>query len=301
MIDMIYSVFSVSLVSGSVVMFLRPTLPLLGAFYNKTVGQCYLYRAIFAVISIYLIATYLPHNTGILVRRNIAKNFVDKHLSQIISSQENEIGIKYPGLPEISYGKLPNRVSSYFPDEDTIYLSTDEVYFLTPDTDKDSWSWHLFKGRFSVHLEHTLHHELAHYYVDKIMERLETRSSEQSDQESAIAFLSNNLMNRLIHEGIADYIQDRMWADKKKVLDLDDVKITPGFLESQVSDFYTTALRLTKPIIDKFGSRGINYLVYHSFDGKNLLNLISFQKKAMLDLENGWNIDSAIMKKSKDP
>ena len=230
-----------------------------------------------------LVIKFVPI-VGVKGRRMLAERFVDKNLTQIINTQEKELDIKYLVAPKILYtNSCRESVASYSAEEIAIRLATDTTYFTVTGNHTINWSVGLLLGTArTVNLRNTLNHELSHFYMDRLIRGTSDEILRKLNPNTAGDL--DELMNRLIQEGIADYIEDRMVVEKKVVGPLRDVIVDQAYFSKHANDFYSVALELVKPIIDRHKSRGIEYLVLHSLDGTRLRDLSGFQKKALLEL-----------------
>ncbi|MBI3633913.1 MAG: hypothetical protein HY226_06540 [Candidatus Vogelbacteria bacterium] len=226
----------------------------------------------------------MPEELRIKGRRFLAESFVKKNLREMIGLQEKRFGIKYQGMPKILYTNLGRgSVSSYSADDSAIYLSTDTTYLTITDNDGLNWSIGLLVGvDRQVNLRTTLNHELVHFYIDKYIHKVPENILQKLNPKSAGNL--DELMNRLVQEGIADYIQDGMSIEKKKVSQLRSANVDADYFTEHTNDFYSIALELVKPVIDIYKVRGIEYLITHSLDGTRLKDLRGFQKKALEEL-----------------
>ncbi len=125
-------------------------------------------------------------------RRNI-----DQHVIEAISLQEKELGIKHQGRPNVKFRRPPFEgvylaEANYIPWTDTIHFDSFlPTLFISTAT----------FGLCNINYRGVLHHELGHFYCDKIRER------------NNIAF-SNNQFTRTIEEGIAEYFRRSIRSEK---------------------------------------------------------------------------------------
>lgn len=242
-------------------------------------------RAALCVLLVFFLVIFwiILEDFGLFGRKFLAENFVDNNLAKIVAEQEKKLGIRYISLPKILYVNPGRKAISSYVSPGQIRLAADRVYFTVTDWTLVNRFLGFFLGTSSsASLYSTLNHELSHCYVDSLIrntpnELLKTLNPNESPS-------LDELMNRLIQEGIADYVEDCMSSDRRKVGELRMAKIDLDYFQNHTNDFYSVALELVKPIIDRYGNAGIDYLVLRSLDGTRLNDLRGFQAAALKEL-----------------
>lgn len=216
------------------------------------------------------------------------QEFVEKHLEEIILAQEKKLGLSYPALPKDIRYLLPlaekdnSTIGLYDSKTDTIYLQSGRL--TTP-----GFNWGDFLARIIAgnlrEVKVTLDHELGHFYCDKLSESL-GRGSWRSDLD--IHKDSELISIKLVSEGIAEYFERTMNGGEDIFKDSFWPKELKGFFFPKKIDkytlFYGGGHHLVKPIIEKHGEKGIIYLMFKFPNATELLDLPSYQKKALREL-----------------
>ncbi|MBI5065311.1 hypothetical protein HZA97_03665 [Candidatus Woesearchaeota archaeon] len=210
--------------------------------------------------------------------------YIEKNLTQLIQNQEKVLGIKHFGVPKVEYGlpkDIPNIVKIagvfrgfYTPENDTIYLVTGTL--VTPEHTWEDILGNIFNLGETKVVNDTLYHELGHYYADKLGEMI-------GIPEDASLSQSEIISTKLVSEGIAEYFEHKTLGTQydKPPEYLDELeKFT-----SDTAFFYDGGYQLVKPIIDKYGDKGIAYLMIMLPTTQELIHLSEYQKKAMKFLE----------------
>lgn len=201
----------------------------------------------------------LPHPEAI--------NYVTSNLGDIISSQEKTIGIKHFGLPKIVFKGCGFRGDreSYNPDTNTltIYMPRAHVHF-SPLTTED-----------------IIRHGLGHFYVDKLSESLGNGSWPPDDKDNI-----DYVRKRLVFEGIGEYFRRKSFNEKDNFKDSQWPKTIEEFEKDAKSLYYTGGYHLVKPIIDKHGQKGIEFLITVPPEKEDLVDLPGYQRKALKYLES---------------
>lgn len=228
-----------------------------------------------------LAAVTLP--TGYFVQKKINREvpiYVKSHLEEIMKKQEEVLGIKHFGVPEISFDPAPSTkrenvfkamptIGEYDSKNDKIYLPLGLA--ITPEKNLTN-SLAKFLTLGSTHnIKVTLDHELAHFYTDKVNEALgkgdwpeyyEISPNSTSPEEDKKRSKNDNL--QIISEGIATYFER---------------KLNIGFVKKP--PIYEKGFRLVRPIIDKHGKKGIEYLITHTPSADKLTDLKTYQKAVL--------------------
>jgi hypothetical protein len=125
----------------------------------------------------------------------------------------------------------------------------------------------------------TLWHELGHFYFDKLAEYCKCKDESIHDPQRTHPFVA-----RIVDEGIGTYF-DR--AEKPKTDIFSDSMWAELNGEKKVGTdyrFYRGGYHLVKPIIDRYSTLGMIYLLQHPPMVKSLTELPAYQKKALEDL-----------------
>lgn len=231
----------------------------------------------------------MPYVAGIISHK-IESNLIERdnfhgyvgrrHLEEIVKNQEKMLGIKHFGIPEISYGTDQNinisgaiLCGSYDPKEDRIYLPPE----LTV-----------------CNVKETLGHELGHFYLDKLNE-----SIGKGDFPRDVRYNPEEIGIMLISEGIAEYFgraisnrkdnfNDSEWPRPEKHWIWRDYPVDryigERFRNPRI--IYDGGFHFVKPIIEKYGKDGIEYLINNHPRGKDLHNIPEYQRKVMRELSN---------------
>ena len=212
------------------------------------------------------------------------KSYVETHLSQIIERQEKKLGIGHFGVPKVSYEYPPwvtdeDKASAapggYGAEEDTIYIPLEMS--VTPEFSLTNAIRNvaIFGNVFSV--EKTLEHELGHFYADKLSECL---GKERSFSDQA----KHQIAAHIVSEGIAEYFQRALNDGQDDFKDSDWPRTPAEFLTEKV--IYSGGFHIVKPIIDRYGTNGIMYLISNLPHEENLNNLQNYQSRVLQNLSN---------------
>lgn len=206
------------------------------------------------------------------------REYVEEHLEEIINAQEQELGIEYTERPVLRY-RLPDdeinlldtfagkaSLGIYNPDEEVIYLRSGVL--ATPGFNISDFFAQCFTiGRVTDTLP-IISHELVHFYTDKRWEELTgmdwgSARDEIKKNPSLIKGFG------VVVEGIATYVQKRVHPNE-------DFQNVPA---------YEAARDFVAPLIDRFGGRGIDYLLLHIPTEQELNSPRGYYKKAGIMLD----------------
>ncbi len=194
------------------------------------------------------------------------KTYVTQNLGSILSSQENTLGIQHFVKPKIVLKGCGFRGDREFydPDTDTIelYVPRAAVHF-SPLTTED-----------------LIRHGLGHFYADKLSESLRNGNWPPEVEENI-----DYMRYGLVSEGIAEYFRRKSHKEEDTFKDTRWPKTLEEF-ENIGYDLicYTGGYHLVKPIIDKHGQKGIEYLITNPPEKEDLKDLPRYQKRALKDL-----------------
>ncbi len=208
---------------------------------------------------------------------NNIQPYVESHLAEIIKNQEEKLGIKHFGIPKISYHLPPGESSwltagLYDQKKDEIYLPLGAA--ITPEKNFENTAA-VYLSFGSVHnVKETLDHELGHFYVDKLSESL--GRVDWLDFSDHIP-TDDKIGTKLIAEGIAEYFKKTINNGKDDFNDSDFPKELKEFWTIDV--IYHGGFHLVKPIIDRYGKKGIEHLILIPPTIEDLHNLPAYQSK----------------------
>ena len=207
--------------------------------------------------------------------------YVQENLEQIIQKQEEKIGINYPAeRPKIEY---------VFPEKDIdfgvmgIYNETrDTLYLPSGLLTKPEWDFNdfiatvaTFNGTYEV--KKVIDHELAHFYCDKIQEQSLGNSSHLFQRNLFLP--EERIANLLVNEGIAKYIEDKMNSNDQKIFPFEE---WPSTLEQfSNKEIYLGGYTIVKPIIDKYGKKGIKFLLFNHPTPKETFRPSEYQQRIL--------------------
>lgn len=218
--------------------------------------------------------------------------YVRSHLEEIMKDQEVVLGIKHMGVPEISFEDAPctkgrsflaslEISGEYVPKEDKIYLPL--VFKITPEKKLINTlaSWMTFGSISNV--KEVLDHELGHFYVDKLSEALgrgncpDYSGIDVKTRSGMNDYMEKSLGIKVVSEGIARYFDIKM----------NDREVSHVSWPRELEDFsrswsiFDVGYKLVKPIIDKHGREGIEYLITNFPSSKEIFKLDNYQNRAL--------------------
>jgi hypothetical protein len=200
-------------------------------------------------------------------RYNSAPQYVEKNLRNIIAAQEEKLGIQHFGIPKIKYGYNKKGSNGYYDEKTETILLRDGIVTGQGCSMLDKIANFLTLNLFSFDVKLTLDHELGHYYPDKLS---------KSIGNGPWPIFPNhwNAPGLLrLSEGIAEYFAITMnnITDYKKY--------------HNWTLLYPEGYELVKPIIDKYGPKGIKYLILKSpKPSEEPINIKEYQRKILNDL-----------------
>ncbi|MDP3698878.1 MAG: hypothetical protein Q8R47_04785 [Nanoarchaeota archaeon] len=200
--------------------------------------------------------------------------YVEINLEQLIQEQEERIGIQYPAQRPVIHYHLPADKSGNFGLYDR---KTNEIFLQNDRYELPDWDVETVYD--------TINHELAHYYLDKLSEkRTNTNWPEYNDRT-----MLEKLGIKLISEGTATYIERKMNGKEDTFTDAKWPKALGGFFSSwelipKDEIVYSGGFHLVKPIIDRYGEKGIEYLLFNPPKGQEMFNLPLYQQRILEEL-----------------
>lgn len=209
-------------------------------------------------------------------RDNIRREATSK-LEEIMNQQEKRFGISYDHKPKLEF-KVPNELSEIFAyytkEDDTIHLNSESLSY---DGDSIIDSYVNLLELNVMNYRPVLEHELGHFYYDQYLEK-------QGITEKDILDLGSDVIGiKLISEGIAGYFE-RAHSKEKWEDDFTDDEWPKDINNFEVRTnrvIYSGGYHLVKPIIDKYGLEGMNYLILNPPKRKDLNNLPSYQENIL--------------------
>ena len=207
----------------------------------------------------------------ILAQNIEIKNIQDKfqeisvRIEKCIIEQENRLKIQHNGTPGIkTIFELPFLEALYNHNTNSVFVPIGSVMGNKVTTA-------------------TLHHELAHFYCDKISEEagLGNFGPDKTMPEH------QQTSTRLIAEGIAEYFEKFM-TDKER----DNFEDSEWYdMSEEKSDdvkyrtIYDGGYHLVKPIIDRFGvEKSVKYFIFHLPTKSDLKNILAYQARIFNEL-----------------
>ena len=223
--------------------------------------------------------------TGVLVAASMerkegeVKTYVDQNLEQLIQEQEETLNIAYPPTPPPLQYSLPPEKKMY--GASGLYdYENNVIYLRSSFLDPPEWDLNIAKE--------TLHHELGHYYMDTLSERLVNHNYPYYPDAMP---LTEMLGIKLVSEGTASYIERRMNGEQEDTFNDDDwPKNIQGFFFHPLLPFlrpeiiYGGGFHLVKPIIDQHGEWGIQYLIFNPPTEQELFTLPLYQQRILEEL-----------------
>ncbi|MBS3085206.1 hypothetical protein J4225_00800 [Candidatus Pacearchaeota archaeon] len=204
----------------------------------------------------------------------IIKNYIKNDLKYEMANQEQILGIKYLGTPNIEYHMQPEIINlapgAYDAETDTIYIN---LHLLT---ERKSLKQDLLR------VKKTLNHELGHFYTDKLSERLGKKDLFKFARGEN--YLGVEVYpERLILEGIAEYFDIEVNGGAHSFKDTDWPTDLDAF--NKTTAIYLGGYHLVKPIIDLYGEKGIECLIQNMPTKEDLLDIPEYQNKILGKLE----------------
>ena len=202
------------------------------------------------------------------IRRNVP-SYVERNLPQIIESQEKELDIRHLKWPKIEF--------SYEHGDDILGAHSNGTIwlYLRPMVTPENNVWDKIKNAINkdktFDVRSILDHELGHLYYDTTL-----RKTLGQDYSVLCGGFTHIIGDRFVSEGIAEYFETRMGVKHEG----DKFALRSDFEKNEAYQF-------VKPIIDKYGEKGIKYLVEHPFLSPHCedpIYLSKYQKAAMEQL-----------------
>ena len=244
----------------------------------------------------------LGYNVG---ENKTLQRYVDRNLPAIINSEVKGVNIGFGGLPipnvayvvrdlPIYHGEPSNILGAYIPDSETMILFSDSI--ISPEHNLENLITGLLRrgemGDATFTIKHEVGHHIANFIAQKfgvgIWPRIESYSHDRSWYAPNVEDV--NFSNRLVSEGIGTYFERK---GKNEKLDFNNwewqeiLRKGNRSIEEQTRAhhiFYEGGYALVKPIIDKFESIGILYLIRNTQTIEDLRDAKKYQDEALKNL-----------------
>ena len=238
------------------------------------------FRFVKRTVAVGMMAATVVLATAVERKEGEVKVYVDQNLENIIQEQEKNIGIQYPEeLPRIHY-YVPEDVAKMGSPGSYDY-KTNNIHLQSAFLEPPEWDFSTAKD--------TIHHELAHYYMDKLSERLVDEDWPKYEDDMTLAQM---LGIKLISEGTATYIERKMNGQEDTFTDKDWPKGIRGFVFHPLLPYpkneiiYYGGFHLVKPVIDQYEEEGIIYLMFNPPQEHEMLNLPLYQQRMLEELSD---------------
>jgi hypothetical protein len=199
-------------------------------------------------------------------------------VDQRISEQERKFGWTYKKKPKIGL-RFSNRNVLF---SSNTSRALEGIYF--PDRDSISFSFETFRP-YNHFLKRIVDHELAHSYLFNRFGEI------PGDSVSLFyPFVQNpviKIRNEIIREGFAFYVETKINNIPDNFRDSEWPNSIDGFFVSERAYQryqYEGGAHLLRPIIDKFGDRGLEYVINNLPEESDLNNLHRYQRRIIATL-----------------
>src|SRR3989344_5121145 len=192
--------------------------------------------------------------------------YVRDNIENLIKEQERVMNIKHFGIPYFRFTYRDSLISAisgalYEQNGDTIY------FFPTQGMDKKK----------------ILAHELGHFYSDKLSEEigngnwpLNNKKTQEDDKWKG---------KKLISEGIAIYFAKKTLKDTTEDIGREIVNFNDYYEGGGIFSFYEVGYHVIRSVLDKYGKKGIEYLIKNPPNKKQLDNIKEYREKCLRGLE----------------
>ena len=120
-------------------------------------------------------------------------------------------------------------------------------------------------------------HELGHFYADKLNEGLGAGNWKLNLGNPFTKIIRDRFGYKVIGEGIAEYFRIKGAKQEHKTEEHKWPRYKIEYLDDDIP--YRIGYQLVKPIIDKHGRRGIEYLISNPPSNEELLHLQTYQRR----------------------
>lgn len=216
------------------------------------------------------------------------KEYTSSILETTMKRQENFLGIKHFGTPQLDFyekkGLFSKKTSLGW-----YVLKSNKITMNLSNKEAVEYGMNSDGKRIYYNQDETLSHELAHYYCEKLSEKL---------NKGKCVLGVSDLNSRIICEGIARYfeettgfgaaylrIKESAWPKNQKELK----ELCKSKSKKDVF-VYLGGKHIVKPLIDKYKEKAIEFLIYEPMKNNEILNYKSYQQR----------IENKILEKSKE-
>jgi hypothetical protein len=210
----------------------------------------------------------------------VLKDYVDKNLGPMMKKQEQVMGIRHRGVPKIEYRSClpPPPTESTYICSHAAYNTISNTITLNPTS--LVFQQGRYKGQVDPFITFALHHELGHFYADKL--------SEENGNGSWPKAIYLTPGDDIVSEGIAEHFAHRM--SETNIPDNHKIDCStsewptnywPSFPTYQAIDVYNAGYCTAEPIIEKYCDRGILFLIRNTPSMKDMLELKEYQQYAL--------------------
>ncbi|MEK6909638.1 MAG: hypothetical protein AABW61_01015 [Candidatus Aenigmatarchaeota archaeon] len=262
-------------------------------------------RLLIAAVTLPLLYGALYLGFPVHKAHNRIKPFLEANVVALMKEQERKLGVKFTSIPKFEFmypltTSERNFAAEYDNNGDVIKISPASVLvgnesFLERILNK------LTLGQ-ERELRQSLHHDLSHAYLEQRRRAMEKDGKHapkiKSGSKITPVGMGSAFAFKLLEEGIATYIERLMSDDDRSFNSLDAkdyldeiaraAKIT-DWSNVNLTYAYGPGFQLVKPIIDRYGSRGIDFLLLNPPKVNNLSNLKQYQSEVMDALEHGMS------------
>lgn len=210
--------------------------------------------------------------------------YTNENLELIIKKQEEKIGITYPAeRPAIEYilpeeYRILGLYGLYDDREDTIYLPSGIL--VKPEFNLSDFITTIATFNSTADVKRALDHELAHFYCDKVREK--ALGKNYPTLQIFILFPEERIAYKLINEGIARYFENSLNGEYKRPYPFEK---WPTQLEEFSNDvFYQGGYALVKPVIDQYGEKGIQFLLFNPPTPDELFTPKEYKERMLRDI-----------------
>lgn len=226
---------------------------------------------------------------------------------EMMRFQEEKFGISYDAVPNLKFAKLPKNIlpgltitieGMYQSLEKVIYLNDffeDCSAPLMPKQFKDLtglMSFHYpgpdwWGGRCNWgYIRAILAHELGHAYMDQLSQRMNNDSWPPLFRIDDASGMRRYLGMRLVSEGVAEYLWRTLGGVGDDFSDFEWGVMAKDKNGTNYPYITRAGFHFVKPILDRFGERGIKYLIKNPLviDKSDLTQMPKIQLLIMLTL-----------------
>jgi hypothetical protein len=212
------------------------------------------------------------------------EQFVQVETPSVVKELENEFCLKFDGLPKFDVIYEFNlKGGSYDNRTNTITINSKNTNY--PGEHYINRFFQSLSGVQTGDFNEIMRHELGHYFHNRCKKKFSIPTSIADFPEKT---KSDHFIDDVISEGIATYFQ----KGKNVTITFNDndwpEDITKYFNNRKIctSILYSGGISIVKPIIDRFGEKGIDYLTKYPPRFKSLRELPGYRDKVIKELSN---------------